>query len=170
MRARVIVCLNWPDEAKEGARAVWGTHSPRGAVPWPDVLKEEIRAEEREGAVKRERKRESGSVGGRLRGSVGPPRRERGFPSLNYSPTSCPAPQLLRTLPQALAGCSATSETAKAGKGGKGKGVRCIAGLPAPLPPVPGERLPGLMQVGASDPWRSALVGSGVSHVPRNLG
>lgn len=101
-------------------------------MPRPDMPKVEIRAEEREGAVKRERERESGSEGGRLRGSVGPPQRERWLPSLKSSPASCPAPQLLPTLPQAAAGGSAIPAPAKAGKGGKGTGVRCTTGLPGP--------------------------------------
>lgn len=82
--------------------------------------------------MKRERERESGSEGGRLRGSVGPPQRERWLPSLKSSPASCPAPQLLPTLPQAAAGGSAIPAPAKAGKGGKGTGVRCTTGLPGP--------------------------------------
>lgn len=117
--------------------------------------------------MKRERKRESGSEGRRLRGSVGPPRRERWLPSLKHSPASCPAPQLLPTLPQAAAGGSAVPAPAKAGKGGKGKGARCTAGLPGPSATRAGRAAtrPGAGR--RRRPWVRALVRSGVSRAQK---
>lgn len=129
--------------------AVWGTQSPRGAVSRPDVPKVEIRAGEGGMKIKKAalRAEDSGAPWGRLEENGGFLLSNTALPS-SVPPHSSPRPP--------LAGLR-SPHWPKREKEGRER--ECGAQLVRrfSLPPAPGVRLPGLVQVGAGDageaPW-----------------